>query len=434
MAHAPPRRRGAPGDEAHHRLLAPALRFIGEELRAVFLGTLGSVIFLGLSAFGSYQAYEYTDSVQFCGQVCHKVMHPEYTAYQSSPHARVACVQCHIGPGTTWFVRSKISGSYQVYSVLFHKYSKPIPTPVKSLRPAKETCEQCHWPRQFYTAKLQAHTFRLSDTNNTPYRMNMLIKIGGGDPAHGAAEGIHAHMYVTNKISYITLDEKRENIPYVVSTGPDGKSTVYRSTETKVTNQQLRNGEHRTVDCIDCHNRPSHIYRNPSRSVNQAMEQGTISPTLPEMKRVAVESLEGEYKTQAQASDGIRKAISDFYTSTYPQVASARKADIEAAINQVQYIYSHNYFPEMNVSWKKFPDHIGHMYSDGCFRCHDGKHVSDTGKVITKDCNACHTLLSEQASNGAQQVSLKGLTFNHPGDVGDAWKDTKCSECHGPQT
>jgi len=98
---------------------------------------IGSVSFLLISALGSYQTYEYTESVQFCGEACHTVMKPEFTAYLQGPHARVACAQCHIGSGATWFVRSKLSGTYQVYATLFKKYPRPIPTPVKNLRPAQ---------------------------------------------------------------------------------------------------------------------------------------------------------------------------------------------------------------------------------------------------------------------------------------------------------
>ena len=95
--------------------------------------SVGTILLLVFTAFGSFKAYEYTETVEFCGTVCHKVMEPEYTAYKNSPHSRVACVQCHIGSGTTWYVKSKITGAYQVYSVLFNKYSKPIPTPVENL-------------------------------------------------------------------------------------------------------------------------------------------------------------------------------------------------------------------------------------------------------------------------------------------------------------
>jgi len=117
----------------------------------------GSVLFLLISALGSYQTYHFTESVQFCGQACHGVMKPEYITYLHSPHARVACAECHIGKGANWYVRSKLSGTYQVYATMADKYPRPIPTPVKNLRPAQETCEECHWPKKF-VGNLE-HTF-----------------------------------------------------------------------------------------------------------------------------------------------------------------------------------------------------------------------------------------------------------------------------------
>ena len=116
---------------------------------AVALVSIGTLLLIVFSAFGSFQAYEHTDSDAFCGQTCHTVMNPEFTAYSNSPHARVGCVKCHIGPGAGWFVRSKLSGAYQLYAVAFNKYPQPIRTPIHNLRPAQETCEQCHWPSQF---------------------------------------------------------------------------------------------------------------------------------------------------------------------------------------------------------------------------------------------------------------------------------------------
>jgi hypothetical protein len=184
-------------------------------LNAAFIFVVGSILLLFLSAFGSYQAYEYTDSVSFCGRLCHEVMQPEYVAYQNSPHARVACVDCHVGPGANWYVRSKLSGSYQVYATLFNKYPEPIPTPIENLRPAQQTCEQCHWPEQFFGGQQKKFVHFLPDEQNSRWEINMLIKTGGGSPETGQTEGIHWHMNIANRVEYIASDEKRQVIPWV---------------------------------------------------------------------------------------------------------------------------------------------------------------------------------------------------------------------------
>src|SRR5215475_8054588 len=211
------------------------------------------IAFIGLSVVGSYQAYEFTDSVQFCGQLCHTVMSPEYTAYQLSPHARVACVDCHVGQGATWFVKSKLSGSRQVFAAAFNTFPRPIPTPVHNLRPAQETCEQCHWPKKFYGGQLKVFTHYSNDETNTQRQIRMLIKTGGGDPATGAPEGIHWHMNIGNKIEYVATDEKRQVIPYIHVEDLQGRVTEYYAKDSTLSRDQIAKSSRHHMDCVDCH-------------------------------------------------------------------------------------------------------------------------------------------------------------------------------------
>mgnify|MGYP001501836362 CR=1 FL=1 len=408
----------------------PVLDLNDPKQRAAFaLFSVITILLLLFTAFGSFKAYEYTDSVEFCGTVCHTVMEPEYTAYKHSPHAKVGCVSCHIGPGAGWFVRSKLSGAYQVYSVIFNKYPRPIPTPIENLRPAKETCEQCHWPSHFYNEKKVDNTYFLSDENNSKWSLSLLMKIGGGNEEAGNTTGIHWHMNIANKITYLPLDKSRTVIPWVKAVGLDGKETVYRSTKVKFNENSISPDKLRTMDCIDCHNRPSHIYNPPMRSVNHVMAQNWISGELPFIKSISVQALEQKYSKKNVALDSIKIILTEFYESNYPELAKTKQIEIAKSISQLQNIYARNYFPEMKVSWREFPEQIGHMYSPGCFRCHDGKHKSSNGKVISNDCNICHTILA-QSFEGKEQVSMKGIDYIHPVDVGGSWKTSDCSNCH----
>ncbi len=395
----------------------------------LFFGSL-VLILLMCSAFGSYQAYEFTESVQFCGEVCHSVMKPEYTAYRYSPHARVSCAECHVGSGADWYVKSKLSGAYQVYSVLFHKYSRPIETPVRNLRPAQETCERCHWPKQFYSEKQVVKNYFLSDEKNTEWWISLLMKIGGGNSESGPTSGIHWHMNINNKITYVATDSQRQVIPWVQSKRPDGTVITFTMNDGSATDEQIAAGEKRRMDCIDCHNRPTHIYHPPNESVNQAMKLGWIDPAIPSIKATAVEALVKPYGTEAGAMDSIGITIHDFYSQRYPEVARTMAAGIDTAIEHVRRIYSENFFPEMNVSWKHYPNNIGHLYSAGCFRCHDGKHVGDNGKVLSRDCNTCHVILAQKLDHENLRISLTGVEYKHPVDIGDAWKQMNCSDCH----
>ncbi len=393
----------------------------------------GSIILLMFSAFGSFKAYEYTDSDQFCGETCHKVMEPEFTAYQFSPHARVGCVKCHIGPGAGWFVRSKLSGAYQVYAVTFDKYPTPIPTPIENLRPAQETCEQCHWPKHFFSEKQHINTYFLSDEQNTKWTLNLLMKIGGGNIEAGPTSGIHWHMNISHEVTYIPADSQRQVIPWIRVRDADGKERVYRNSEAGMSDEQLAQFKQRRMDCIDCHNRPSHIYRPAARSVNHVMALGWVDPELPFIKSKTVEALEFPYSSKTVALDSIKRLIEEYYLTNHPAIAERKKNEIKRAVEETQKIYTRNYFPSMKVSWKNFPDNIGHLYSQGCFRCHDGKHVSDDGKVLSRDCNACHTVLAQQFEKGKQRISLAGIDYRHPVDIGDAWKEMHCSDCHRGQ-
>lgn len=395
--------------------------------------SLGTVLLMLFSAFGSYQAYEHTETDAFCGETCHEVMEPEFVAYQYSPHARVGCVKCHIGPGAGWFVRSKLSGAYQVYATAFNKFPRPIPTPITNLRPAQETCEQCHWPNHFFSEKQHVNTYFLSDEENTKWTLNLLMKIGGGNVEAGATSGIHWHMNIAHEVTYAALDSQRQIIPWVRSKSPDGTERIFRSTEIEVSEDSLRKAFTRKMDCIDCHNRPTHIYHPPARSVNHVMSLGWIDPALPGVKSASVSALEQPYATKQGGLDSIRMFIEGYFRDEFPDVAVTQKAAIERTVQEVQKIFSRNYFPEMKVNWKRFIDNIGHMYYPGCFRCHDDKHVSDDGKVLSRDCNSCHTILAQKYVRDSLRISLGGVEYKHPTDIGEAWKEMNCSDCHSGQ-
>lgn len=224
---------------------------------AIFFFATFMAAFLLMSAVGSYKAYEFTDSVQFCGQLCHSVMNPEFTAYQLSPHARVACVECHVGAGATWYVKSKLSGARQVFATAFNTFPRPIPTPVHDLRPAAQTCEECHWPKKFYGAQLKVFNHFASDEKNTARQISLLIKTGGGDPATGAPEGIHWHMNIANEIKYVAADDQRQKILYIHVKDPQGRVTEYFANDAKASKSDFTQMAQRRMDCVDCHNRPT---------------------------------------------------------------------------------------------------------------------------------------------------------------------------------
>jgi c(7)-type cytochrome triheme protein len=405
----------------HLDLNSPKHRMIlGGSLLALFL-------FLGLSAVGGYQAYHFTDSVQFCGQACHAVMNPEYTAYQESAHARVACASCHIGPGAEWFVRAKLSGTYQIYSVLFNKYPRPIPTPIHNLRPAQQTCEQCHWPAKFWGEQLATRVHFASDEQNTRREVNLLIKTGGGGML-GLTKGIHWHMNISEKVWYIASDERRQVIPWMRAEDSAGRVTEYTSTENPLTPEQMTRADMRRMDCVDCHNRPSHKYLPPSRAVDLSLEAGRLPANLPFIKKVATEAMVQPFPTATEADKGIERYIRAFYEKNYPEEARAYDRRVRPAVEEVKRVYHQNFFPEMRVSWQTYPDNIGHKEFPGCFRCHDNKHISKEGKPLNSSCDICHDFLQASAA-GLQRVAATPA-FAHPWKLDGKHTKLQCNSCH----
>ncbi len=360
------------------------------------IGFIGVTTVLNLVIAGNltYSAVNYMESVEFCGETCHTVMQPEYTAYKLSPHARVECVKCHIGPGAGWFVKSKMSGLGQVIAVTLHNYPTPIPTPVQNLRPARETCETCHWPQKFGGERLRVINKYSDDETNTQTKTALLMKIGGG-----VARGIHGmHMAPGIEMRYAPADESRQTIPVVEFTRGDGKWVRFVAAGTKP-DDEARLGDPKTMrvmDCMDCHNRPSHTYQLPERAVDNALSAGTISLSLPFAKKESLELLKGEYATHDDATGKIEAGFAKFYQDKYPAVFASRKDEVMRSAKGVSLVYRNNVFPEMKVKWGSYPNNLGHADFPGCFRCHDDNHVAagSGGIKITQDCNVCHSLLA----------------------------------------
>lgn len=377
----------------------PPLNWQNHDFRRLLL-FVGVTTFLNLIIASqlAYGAVNYMDSTSFCGLTCHRVMNPEYTSHENSSHARVDCAACHIGPGASWFVRSKLSGTAQVFYTIFDTYPRPIPVPVENLRPARETCEQCHWPQRFTGDKVMVHTTYAPDEQNSATTTVLLMKVGGR--AWNGTVGIHgAHLAPNTSIQYIATDRERQTIPQVIYTDASGKQTIYNSTDSKPAPDALAKGEHRTMDCVDCHNRPTHTFQLPDRALDDAMSTGNISPSLPFIKKQALAALKVNYPDSATAGRQIAATLSAFYSGKYTRVYSQNRKQVDEAITAVQNIYGRNVFPDMKITWGTYPNNLGHMDAPGCFRCHDGNHTSAGGQTIPNDCATCHELKAVDEKN-----------------------------------
>jgi hypothetical protein len=314
-------------------------------------------------------------------------MHPEYAAYRISAHSHVACVECHIGSGASSYFAAKVNGTKQLVEVAFDRYPTPIPSPVTSLRPARDICEGCHTPARFIGEKLLVKSTFADDEKNTETQTVLVLHLGGRDSLSHLT-GIHGiHL---GHIEYIATDPTRTTIPWVQKRNEDGSETVFAAS---ATGGAVPQGERRVMDCIDCHNRAAHTFVTAEDALNRAMAEGAVSPDLPWVHKEGLELLKANYASEEEAKAKIPAQLADFYRAQHPEVLPAKEALVKAAGEQLAILYSQNVFPYMKVNWGTHPNHIGHMSYPGCFRCHDGDHSAKNGTSITQDCAACHNLL-----------------------------------------
>ncbi len=411
--------------------------------RLKLLLVLFGLLIVGVAVLiGGIQGYSYSESPSFCGTVCHS-MYPQYVRYQASPHANVACAECHVGPGFQAFVTSKIEGTRQLIDTITGKYDRPIKSPVMNLRPARETCETCHTPSSFKDNIIKIIQHYDNDAQNTPVETTFILKMGGTNQLTGESKGIHWH--IQSQISYIALDDQRQTIAWVGVKQADGSMKQYFSRDllgmgqTSFVEKARQSGQIRQMDCIDCHNRVAHYIPYPEQAVDQAIANGLISRDLPYIRMKAVALLNATYNSENDAMSAIDQL------NTYYQSTGASATEASQAVTAIKKIYKDTNFPDMNLDWKTNPNNQRHTPTLGCFRCHDNNHIyiDDQGvqHTISAECNLCHsvpivgrgtqTLLEAPVIVGEPPDSHKDFswTIEHR-NVTDAEKQ-QCYNCHG---
>jgi hypothetical protein len=335
------------------------------------------------------------------------VMHPEFTAHAAFPHSHVECVECHVGPGATGFLHSKIAGIRRVVALSSKTYSRPIPAPVADMNSARETCERCHSRSNPPGQVLSVRPKYKDDEANTASKTVLMLKVG--DAIHSA------HLAKARQITFLATDHTRQTIPWVQYTSSDGKITEYAATGW----DGKKNGELRTMDCMDCHNRPAHTYQLPDNALDEAMAAGRIDPSLPFVKKKGLELLKQGYASQEVALESLNRSLLDYYKTSHPDIWSSKQQAVQTAAAELQQIYSRNVFPDMKIDWGTYPNNIGHTDSPGCFRCHDGDHTDTSkegGDSITQDCTACHSLLAVEEANPKVLQDLTAFVADPAGD------------------
>ncbi len=362
--------------------------FFGSRLfRTIVIFSLINIIFLGGI---SSQMLSFMDEPVFCGTACHSVMNPEWTTYQDSPHARVRCVDCHVGEGVDALLDSKLNGIWQMVSVTFDLLERPIPTPVRQLRPARETCENCHWPEKFYGSRLKTIVSYQPDSASTPLFTTLALKVDAG--RGGEKAGIHWHIGAETEVRYVSIDDEREQIVWTEVRRPDG--SYHRYTNKELAEAGYGDVKARVMDCVDCHNRATHIYEDADRALDERIRRGLLTRTLPYLKREALHAISNDYGDSMAVMQGIENQLNGFYRSNYPDLALSNMDAIDSVIAVLQGVHLRNIHPEMNITWGSYPSHIGHVGDGGCFRCHNPDLVDEEGGEVEYDCTLCHSILA----------------------------------------
>lgn len=337
--------------------------------------------------FSSVYTWEYTNSPEFCGTACH-TMPPEYTAYLTSPHARVDCVDCHIGKGfITTRITRKAGDAKHIIRLAFHDYEFPIKA--EEMRPASDTCELCHFPEKFSDDSLREVRQFTSDVENTPYTTYLIMHTGGGSQRLGLGQGIHWH--IENPIYYYAADHEEQEIPYVQVVNEDGSMTEYFDVESEFDPNQISPEELKEMDCITCHNRITHLVNPPEKILDQLLNNGVISSDIPEIRRQAVYLFQLPYQTKEEALGKIA-TLESFYEKSYPDYYAENYDLVKTAVDELVSAYDSSVYPEQKSDWNSHPNNVGHQFSPGCFRCHDGKHLNFEQEAIRLECNLCHAI------------------------------------------
>lgn len=410
--------------------------------RTLMLGGATTIIVTGLAlallGAGGIVAWEYSNSNAFCTNNCHAVHPEEPRAYAVYSHARVQCVECHMGRLPTLQLMTLKAAHYHELLGMITGYQRPLAA--TTLRPARDSCEGCHWPAVNHDDKVRTKVHYEPNAKNTEVRTKLIMHTGGGEAREKATRGIHWH--VDQNVEYVTDDVQKRTIPWVRITGKDGKQTTYFDASSKVGRAEMNEKPKRRMDCTDCHNAAGHPFKNPADRVDEAMAEGRIDAGMPSIKARAVAIIDKASALHGPMEEQIptfKKIIADAAPKG-EQKPEQKAAEAQFATAMLE-ILELSEFEAKDLSWKSFPNHVGHKDFPGCFRCHDGKHFNEKGEAIRLQCTLCHDIPQVWIDGSKKTVASTvdpSLTppdsHNEPNWMHDhrTKLDSTCTLCHGP--
>jgi len=410
--------------------------------RTLMVGTVTTLVVgaiaLAVLAAGGIVAWEYSNSNAFCTDNCHAVHPEEPRAYAVASHARVQCVECHMGRLPTLQLMTLKAAHYHELLGMITGYKRPLAA--TTLRPARDNCESCHWPEVNHSDKVRTKVHYAADAANTETRTRLVVHTGSGEARDKATRGIHWH--IAQNVEFATDDVQKRTIPWVRITGKDGKTTTYFDATSKVSRAEMDQKPKQRMECADCHNATGHPFVNPANRVDQAISEGKIDRSLPSIKARALAIIDKASTLHGPMEEQVPK-FKQIIADAAPKgelKPEAKAAEAQFAATMLD-ILKLSEFEAKDLTWKSFPNHVGHQDSPGCFRCHDGKHVNEKGEAIRLQCTLCHDLPQVTIDGSLKTVAstvAPGLTppegHNAPNWMHDHRSkiDSSCTMCHGP--
>ena len=391
-------RHGA-SEEARRRY--PRLDFNDPRLRRLASGVLAlTAVNAVLFGLASVLAVEHMESTEFCGSACH-VMEPQRVAHAVSPHSRVACVDCHVGPGAAGFVQAKVGGTVQLWKTLRGTYERPITQDRQARLSTTDTCGGCHDPERRLGQQLELLVRHAGDRHNTP---SYSVLLSDPDRVHD----VHGR---TVRLRYVEGDGGE--ILWVEASASDGEIRAYsREGQELPPRDEL---ERRAADfsCLGCHSRTAHRFEVPSLALDALLADEPDLVALPFFKREALRLVESA-QTAASRQEGmetVRRGVLAFYRQQHPEAWSDDRPLVARGADEAASLFGASVFPALATDWNSHPDHLGHEESPGCFRCHDEELTSAGGdRVISMDCESCHVFLAEDAAEPPDLALLAGAS------------------------
>lgn len=410
--------------------------------RTVMLGTVTTIVVaaiaLAVLGAGGIVAWEYSNSNAFCTNNCHAVHPEEPRAYAVAPHARVQCVECHMGRLPTLQLMTLKAAHYHELLGMITGYDRPLAA--TTLRPARDSCEGCHWPAVNHDDKVRTKVHYDVDAKSTEQRTRLIVHTGSGEAREKATRGIHWH--IDQNLEYVSDDPQKRTIPWVRITGKDGKTATYVDAASKVGRAELDKAPKRLMECVDCHNAAGHPFVNPADRIDHAILEGRIDRSLPSIKARALAIIEKASPLHGPMEDQVTK-FQQIIADAAPKgemKPAAKAAEAQFATTMLE-ILKLSEFEAKDLTWKSFPNHVGHKDFAGCFRCHDGKHFNEKGEAIRLQCTLCHDIPQVSIEGSLKTVAstvMPGVTppdtHNEPNWMRDhrAKIDDSCAMCHGP--